>query len=223
MSNQQVIELRDRILGILIRNARERARVSRSECGAVLGVSSSTIASYEEGAKSISLPEMELLGRYLGVSLNELRDDNVSHEEEEKKYPDPELFLPLRHRIIGARLRQARLEAGRTQQDVADMVDCSSSTISAYEYGKSSIPLSELEVIARALGVPLDIFLDRDSEIGRWHQFQEEFERFTEMPPEMREFILRPINRSYLELAMKLASMPAGALRNIAEGLLEIT
>jgi len=39
----------------------------------------------------------------------------------------------------------------------------------------------------------------------------------------VREFVSRPINLSYLELAMKLAQMPAGSLRQIAEALLEIT
>ena len=43
------------------------------------------------------------------------------------------------------------------------------------------------------------------------------------MPAEIRDFALKPINQSYLELAMKLSKMPAGQLRVIAEGLLEIT
>ena len=77
--------------------------------------------------------------------------------------------------------------------------------------------------MARALVMPLDFFLDSNSKVGMWHQAQQEFEHFTELPAELREFALRPINRSYLELAMKLAEMPAGALRQIAEGLLEIT
>jgi transcriptional regulator with XRE-family HTH domain len=223
MSNEQVIELRNRILGILIRNARERARATRKACADILGISTSKFADYEDGSRAISLPELELLGRFLNVPMHVLRDDNAARGEAEDPIPDPEFFLPLRHRIVGARLRQARLESGRTQQDVADLVDHSSSTISAYEYGKNPIPLSELEVLARALAVPIDVFMDYNSEVGQWHRLKEDFERFAELPEEVREFVLRPINRSYLELAMKLASMPAGALRNIAEGLLEIT
>jgi hypothetical protein len=52
---------------------------------------------------------------------------------------------------------------------------------------------------------------------------QDQFELFKELPADIRDFVLKPINVSYLELAMKLAALPAGALRAIAEGLLEIT
>ncbi len=222
MSNQEVIDLRNRILGILIHNARERARATRKACADALGVSQSRFEDYEEGSRPISLPELELLGRFLNTPLHYLRDDGAGRAAEDP-LPDPEFYLPLRDRIIGARLRQARLESGRTQQDVADLIGCSSSTISAYEYGKSSISLAELEVVARALSVPIDTFLDTSSDVGRWHRLKDEFEEFGELPGELRDFVLRPINRSYLELAMKLAAMPAGALRQIAEGLLEIT
>jgi predicted transcriptional regulator len=66
MPNQQVIELRNRILGVLIRNARERARFSRKACADVLGVSLSRFAAYEGGTLPVSLPELELLGRVWG-------------------------------------------------------------------------------------------------------------------------------------------------------------
>jgi hypothetical protein len=39
----------------------------------------------------------------------------------------------------------------------------------------------------------------------------------------MRQFILRPINRSYLELAMELSDMEVDKLRTIAESILDIT
>jgi transcriptional regulator with XRE-family HTH domain len=152
-----------------------------------------------------------------------LRDEGAQDQLEPPDLPDPEVYAGLRDRIIGTRLRQARLEADYTQEEVGAFVGHSSSTISAYEYGKSSIPLAELEVLARELHVPMSEFLDFDSEVGVWHQRQLDFEKFLELSDDVREFVLRPINTSYLELAMKLASMPAGALRQIAEGLLEIT
>lgn len=223
MPKRQVIELRNRILGILIRNAREQARLSRNKCSKIIGVSESKYEEYEEGVRSITLPELELLGRYLSVPLHVLRDEGAQDQLEPPDMPDPEVYAGLRDRIIGTRLRKARLDADYTQEDIAGFVGHSSSTISAYEYGKQSIPLSELEVLTRELHIPMSEFLDLDSEIGIWHQRQLDFEKFLELPEDVREFVLRPINESYLELAMKLASMPAGALRQIAEGLLEIT
>ncbi len=224
MPNQEVIELRNRILGILIQNARDRSRVSRREAAAALGITSNRLSTYESGQKAISLPELELLARYLEVPLREFRStEGLKEQKETDEIPNPEVFIPLRDRVIGARLRQVRLEADRTQQDLADILECSSSSISDYEYGRRSISVAELEILARALAVPLDYFIDQESEVGEWHKLQEQYESFVELSDDIREFVLRPINRSYLELAMKLAQMPAGALRSIAEGLLEIT
>ncbi|HQE92006.1 MAG TPA: helix-turn-helix transcriptional regulator [Anaerolineae bacterium] len=224
MPNQEVIELRSRIIGALLQNVRERSRLSPQECAAVLGVPVETLAAYEEGSQAISLPELELLTRFLNVPLSAIRTtDTLNKMQAENKTPKPDIYLLLRNRIVGARLRQLRTEAKRTQQDMADMLECPLTTIAEYELGKRPIPVAELEVVCRALNVPLSYFLDKDSDIGKWHLLQDQFELFKGMTPELREFILKPINKSYLELAMKLAQMPAGALRSIAEGLLEIT
>jgi len=224
MADPEVTELRNRILGILIRSTRDQTRASRRECAAVLGVSVARFGSYEDGTRAISLPELELLARYLETPLGAFRDNaSLNQNAKESELPNPDLFLPLRHRIVGARLRQLRQEKGLTQAAIATLLGCSSSTISDYEYGRRAIPVADLEVISRGLGVTLEYFTDRDSEIGMWHHAYAEFEALKEMPAELREFVVRPINRSYLELAMKLSKMPAGQLRAIAEGILEIT
>ncbi len=224
MADQEVSELRNRILGIMIRSARDQARASRRECAAVIGVSVSRFASYEDGTRAISLPELELLARYLEVPLNAFRAmDSLNEDTQEAKLPNPDLFLPLRHRIVGARLRQLRHEKEYTQADVAEILGCSASTISDYEYGRRGIAVADLELISRGMGVPLEYFMDRDSEVGVWHRLHSEFDQFQQLPAEIRSFVLRPINQSYLELAVKLSTMPAGQLRSIAEGILEIT
>ena len=111
-----------------------------------------------------------------------------------------------------------------TQKDLAEVLGCSSSTISSYEYGKRPVPLSELELLAQHLQLPLEYFLDnQDGPVGEWHRREEAWHRFCELPGEMQAFIAQPINVKYLEVAMKLARMPAGGLRAIAEGLLDIT
>ncbi|MFN2109674.1 MAG: helix-turn-helix domain-containing protein [Anaerolineae bacterium] len=224
MPNQEVIELRSRIIGALLHSVRDQARMSIQECAAVLGIPPETLAAYEEGSKPISLPELELLTRFLDIPLSAIRTtETVADIQADKKLPNPRMYLMLRHRIVGARLRQLRSEAHRTQQDLAEMLECPLETIVAYEFGKRPISVAELEVICRALNVPLSEFLDKDSDIGKWHLLQDQFELFKELSPEIRNFVLKPINASYLELAMKLAAMPAGALRAIAEGILEIT
>lgn len=224
MADQEVTELRNRILGILIRNSRDQVRASRRECASVLGVSVGRFSSYEDGSRAISLPELELLARYLELPLSAFRaTDSLNEGAKESQLPNPELFLPLRHRVVGARLRQLRNDKDYSQAAVAELLGCSASTISDYEYGRRAVPMAELEVLCRAMGVTLEYFMDRDSDVGMWHKLQADFEQFKQLPDSVRDFVLRPINQSYLELAMKLSQMPAGQLRTIAEGILEIT
>jgi len=223
MPNRQVVELRNRIIGVVLRGARERARMSQEECAEVLGLTPEQLAAYEAGETPISLPEMELLGRFLAIPLHSLRSERVTVDESRAQLPRPEYFLPLRHRIVGIRLQQARMESGRSLEDLAALLELPVETLTSYEFGEVAMPLAELELAARALSVSLDAFGDRDSHVGRWHMLQADFERFSELPDAVREFVARPINLSYLELAMKLAQMPAGSLRQIAEALLEIT
>jgi transcriptional regulator with XRE-family HTH domain len=223
MSDHDTMILRDRIVGVLLQDARNHAGRTKQECADVLGVSPATITAYEQGQRSISLPELEALGYFLGIPVTRFLDPD-SEPLPQDEAPPYEEILALRHRIVGVLLRQARLDASMTQRDLAAVVDCSDSTISDYEYGRRPIPLAELEVMAQALNVRLDYFLgDQAGPIGRWEREQASYRVFRELPEEIQEFVSRPINRSYLELAMKLAAMPAGALRNIAEGLLEIT
>jgi len=52
---------------------------------------------------------------------------------------------------------------------------------------------------------------------------EEAIQNFLELPEELREFASKPVNRPYLELAMKLSSMSKDKLRSVAEDLLDIT
>ncbi len=220
---EEKLVLRDRIIGLLLRNARERADKTKRECAEVLGVSHATITAYEEGTKSISLPELETLAY--------LTDTPTTHfwEYDPKLVPDEkseqlEEILVLRHRIVGALLRQARLQADETQKELAKVLSCPPSRISSYEYGERPIPLAELELLAQHLRLPVEHFLDRqDGAVGEWHRQQDIWSRFLELPNEVQEFIVQPVNIKYLEVAMNLAQMPVGGLRGIAEGILDIT
>ncbi len=221
---KEKLALKNRITGILLRDARERAGRTKRECAAVLGVPTSTITAYEEGRKPISLPELEVLAYYLKVPVSRFWEPAPDLGEEEQEEPLPvQDVLSLRHRIVGALLRQARLEAGLSQKELAAEVGCSSRRLSDYEYGERPIPLAELEIMARRLGLPLEHFLDEEGPIGEWHRQQRIWQRFLKLPPEIQEFVVRPANIKYLEIAAELERMSVDRLRAIAEGLLDIT
>ena len=217
------LTLRDRIIGVLLRNTRRQSGRTKAECADALGVSTSTLDAYEEGRKPISLPELEVLGYVLNTPISDLLDREAELKTKADE-PDFEATLGLRHRIVGALIRQARTEANLTQEDLAEILNCAPDRLAEYENGEQGIPVTELEFLARHLDLSLDHFLDGDrGTVGTWHR-QEEIDRdFHELPSSVQAFVTKPINIKYLELAMKLSEMPASKLRAIAEGLLEIT
>ncbi len=220
---EERLALRNRIIGLLLRDARDRARRTKRECADALGVSTSTFTAYEEGRKPISLPALEVLAYVLDTPLAHFYGQDSELGTEEELLPLPEV-LALRHRIVGALLRQCRLETGASQKELAQVLGCSTNRLSAYEYGERPIPLAELELLAQHLHLPLEYFLDnQEGPLGEWHRQQRAWQRFCEFPREVQDFIAQAVNIKYLEVAMKLSQMSAEALRGIAEGLLDIT
>lgn len=66
----------------------------------------------------------------------------------------------LRGKILGALLRDARLDAGKSMKKLGEMIGKSSSTISSFEHGRKTFSLPELELLAYQLDVPIQHFLD---------------------------------------------------------------
>lgn len=220
---EKKLMLRDRIIGVLLRDARQRAGRTKAGCADALGVSTETIEAYEEGRAPVSLPELEVLGYVLGTPIHRFWEGEPEIESGEKR-PDFQTLLDLRHRIVGVLLRQARLEAGMTLRESAEVLGCSRHRVSKYEHGTEPIGVSELELLANRLNLSLEHFVDgHGGSVGEWHRQQEIDRHFHELPEDVQEFVAKPVNIKYLEVAMRLSRMPASNLRAIAEGLLEIT
>ena len=92
-----------------------------------------------------------------------------------------------------------------------------------FEAGETPIPLPELELLSNSLKIPLSEFFEQDSAIGRWIDAQDNIHQFLSLPLELQQFVTKPTNQPYLEVAMKLSELSADQLRTIAESLLEIT
>jgi hypothetical protein len=83
--------------------------------------------------------------------------------------------------------------------------------------------LPELEALVKALGGRVESFFDRSGPIGQWMLNEEAIRDFLELPLELRQFVAQPVNRPYLELAMRLSNMSKDKLRSVAENILDIT
>ncbi len=223
MSQDQATQLRTKIVGVLLRDARLAAGKSMKELGDVIGLSGSTISAIERGANSPSLPELELLAFYLGVPINHFwSDDIVSQEPNPTENLETESLLGLRHRTIAAMLRQARNERNLSQKELAQRTGISASRIRRYESGETPVPLPELETLAGNLGYRVEDFADTSGPVGEWNTQQQAAHELDRLPKNLKEFIADPNNRRFLELAQHLSSMPIEKLRVLAEGLTEL-
>jgi transcriptional regulator with XRE-family HTH domain len=224
MDTAQSIAIRNRIIGVLVQRARNKAGRTQRECAEFLGCSPFIFSQYEQGQKGIGLPQLEALAYLFDVPIASLWDEQFPEPEEEEEPPDLGALTQLRGKILAVKLRQCRLAAGLTQRDLGELVGRSAAVISQYERGKRDIPLAELEVAAEQCNRSLANFLDDEAlPLSPADRDHEALAYLAEMTPEIREFVLKPSNGLYLRIALLLSGLKADSLRQIAETLLDIT
>lgn len=91
--------------------------------------------------------------------------------------------------MVGHRLKQAREDAGLTQQELCEILDISRTSITQYENGKYAIPLEILLKFPNILNRPIAYFLGLD------------FKTLADLSPETQEIIrlLEPLESKYKE------------------------
>jgi transcriptional regulator with XRE-family HTH domain len=224
MSIQAQASIRTKKLGILIRDARLAARRGISECAKAIGVTNGIFRAYEEGRRAPSLPEMEVLAYFLDMPFRRFWSKEAVSDD---MSPTESLNLPVlvgvRQRMIGALLRQARLKASISPKALSEQSGTSTSRIRAYELGERSIPLPELEGLISLLNGQIESLFDQTGPVGQWLSQQQAIQDFKKLPPELQDFVCKPVNRPYLDLALKLSELSTEKLRSVAENLLDIT
>lgn len=223
MSNAQ-ITIREKKLGLLIRDARMAERRSIKECADAIGVKAGVFRAYEEGRRAPSLPELEALVFFLKIPISQFwGNETVSDAPAPLTYEDITRLIALRQRMIGALIRQERTNANMSIRNLFAETGISQPRLKAYELGERTVSVPELESILAAMGSRIEVFFDQNGPVGEWMSGQLAMQKFMNLPKELQDFVCQPVNRPYLELAMKLSSMPRDKLRSVAEGLLDIT
>ena len=222
MNNAQ-ITIREKKLGLLIRDARMAERRSIKECADAIGVKPGLFRAYEEGRRAPSLPELEALVYYLKLPISQFWGREIRSDSSSIESLDTVRLIALRQRMIGALLRQERNNVNMSIRHLAIETGIKQARLNSYELGEHAIPVPELESILSVLGSPIETFFDQNGPVGQWMTSQRAMQKFLELPDEMQNFVCQPVNRPYLELAMKLSDMSREKLRSVAEGLLDIT
>jgi transcriptional regulator with XRE-family HTH domain len=219
----KIQKIRARRLGVLIQSARLQSQKNLSDCATYLGVDEQRFDAYEFGEESPSYPELELLADYFDVPLRYFGGKALAEKKNGKASPDAEKIIGLRQRIIGALVQQGRTEQGISAETLADQLGIPVESMEAIELGEHPLPVPILESICDILQKPVETFQDSKGPLGLRLIQKQNVEAYLELPEEVQNFISKPVNIPYLELAMRLSEMPVEKLRMIAEGLLEIT
>ena len=222
MTDLQARALQMKLLGALLREARMAAGKSLKTAARLVGISATTLASYETGRKAMSLPELELFCLRLNVPIRrfwETRPASPPHPPD----VDPGGLLPGLHRRIGAQLRAHRQAARLSVRKVSDKVGIPASRISSYERGERGVPLPDLLALAKALEHTVEEYLERNGAVGEWDTAERLSRTLAGLPPDLRTFLSQPANLPYLLLARRLSELPADRLRSVAEDLRSLT
>jgi transcriptional regulator with XRE-family HTH domain len=218
-----VLALRRKIMSVLLLGARLKAGKTKKDCAAVLDISVAAYSACENGRHDLSLPELEVLANFLKTPVVTFFDKPERLVVEEPELPR-EQIIELRQRIIGALLRKARVEKGQSPKDAAEALGITTQRLTEYEFGAKAVPVAQLEELADILDVPMSYFIDEGvGVIGEQELIRHQFDRFSELPEDVRRFVTHPTNISYLRVAQRLSDMTTAQLRNIAAAILDIT
>jgi transcriptional regulator with XRE-family HTH domain len=192
-------ELRNRMLGIQIKKNRYQQNQSVEQLAQLCEIPPSDLEVYETGQTPIPLPLFLKISEVLHLPYERIQPaESISPLEIEV----PPVVQP--DEII------QQLEPEPTKAAESDLDELPITKSDANPLPQEPEPV----VINETIPVVPDENIHIPEAI---------LEDFPDISEELREFITKPVNLPYLELAMRLSRMDAKKLRDIAESLLEIT
>lgn len=130
---------------------REKNNLYQKDIAEILGIRQQTYSLWENGTKIIPLKHLNNLCNYYNVSMDYilgLSSYNSSNTIKKKKELDK--------KIIGKRIRLIRDKNSLTLRDLAEVLNTTSSTISAYETGKNLILTAFAYEICKRYNISMD-------------------------------------------------------------------
>jgi len=224
MDYQFAIKILSKKMGVLLKTARTRRGESLKACAEVIGVSTRMLSKFESGEKSPSLPELEVLAYYLDVPLERFWEDiSLEGQDKMESLQNLDQIMEIRNLKIGTSMRKFRQEAKMSMKEVAENIGVTAYRLKSYEQGKFPVPVAELNAILRFYNRELGDLVVESGPIAGWAHAKSASAAFVDLPSDLQDFVLKPVNRPYLEIAVKLSKMSVDQMRDVAEGLLDIT
>lgn len=216
--------IRSHKLGLLVLDARTAAGKTMEMTASQAGIAAADLQAYENGEKVLSLPEIEALAYVLDTPLDHFWGNRSLSEgkADSSRSINPKLLL-VRQKMISSFLTLKRDERKMTITELSQISGVAEENVRAYENADVPIPLYDLEALAKALGISISELFEKRGAIAEWRESRQGVVPATNLPPDLQDFVGKPINRPFLELAKKFSEMPVEKLRAVAESILEIT
>jgi transcriptional regulator with XRE-family HTH domain len=222
--NPELSSIRAKKIGVLLFDGRQAADKEVIDCARALGISTSRYRAYETGRIPPTLSELEALAYLFNIPVEHFwNPSSLLSRDAENDAKTISQYLQVRNRVIAAQLRLNRDNLHTSLKSLSEVTSIPSARIGRYERGELPIPITDLELLAAALSLPLETFFVSHGRFGHWRESKSMVDQFMELPLEIQHFIVKPINLPYLELAMKLSQTSVEKLRGIAENILDIT
>ncbi len=202
-----------KIIGILIRAARERTGKPLKKCAAVIGRSPATFRKIEAGTTEIGVAELVSLSRFLGVPIEYFFSEDVTLTDQDTAHFRLSQSAEQQAQI-GKQLQEARRQAGLKQKELASALGCSTRMISQYEQGKRDLPAGHALQLMEILDLSLPQLLPDEALAAQY--------QMNSIPDEVRQFVLNAENLPYIQAAMRLQKMAPADLQRLAAILDEI-
>jgi transcriptional regulator with XRE-family HTH domain len=223
-ANPELATIRSKKIGLLILDARKAADKEIVDCAKALGITPGRYRSYESGKISPTLCEIEALAYFFNIPVEHFWNPaGTLYKNPDEEAKSIHQFLQVRNRVVAAQLRLIRDGSHASLKSLSATTGIPSARIGRYERGEIPIPLTDLEPLAAALSTPLETFYVSHGRYGHWRESKGMVDQFQELPIEIQQFVVKPINMPYMELAMKLSQTSVEKLRGIAENILDIT
>ncbi len=140
-----------------IKDIREDNDIYQKEISSALGISQQTYSMWENGTKIIPLKHLNSLCNFYNISMDYALDlSNTNSNIIIKK------INILNKKEIGSRIKKIRNENNLTTRDLANELNTTPSTISAYENGKTLILTAFAYQICKKYNVSLDWLCGRN-------------------------------------------------------------
>lgn len=139
------------IIEIRLKHLRNVKMISQEKLAKDLNLTRTTINSWENGYRNISIKQLMKVSHYFGVPIDYILGLTTNYDKKDYKLKE-ELDL----KYFGNKIRLIRKLEGLTQEEFASKIHTNKSNISFYEIGKGTMTSADLKEICNTFGYSAD-------------------------------------------------------------------